>query len=172
MWLHHLGHISGHCHPRQELSERPWSKRKTPLRPNLSPPRFELWLTMQGYARQVSRTKAKSTDGSLRILPSRCLRRRPQLAVRLVDHRQPSTSDFLSGISAKRLSTCMFLAFSFCIRLASPFTANCGSHLSWPRRLARIVQDRKHVRLSASKLFATVLVSHPQAQLLTKSLVR
>ena len=37
-----------------------------------------------------------------------------------------------------------------CIRLASSFTANCRSHLSCLRELARIVHDRQQARSSAS----------------------
>ena len=61
-----------------------WSTRKTPLRLSLSPPHLEFLPTKQGDARQASRSKTKSTVGSSHILPSRCLRRRPRLAVQLV----------------------------------------------------------------------------------------
>ena len=89
-----------------ELSMQSWSTRRTPLHLSLSPPHFEWLPTLQGDAHQASRTKTKSTVGSSHTMPSRCLRRRPRLAV-------------------------MFLVFGCCIRLASSFTANCSSHLSW-----------------------------------------
>ena len=114
-------------HP--ELSMHSWSTCKTPLHLSLSPPHFELLPTKQEDARQASRTKTKSTVGSSNILPSRCLRRCPRLAVQLVDHRRPNISDFPSKIAPDVLRACMFLMFGRCIRLASSFTAKCSSHL-------------------------------------------
>ena len=52
---------------RPELSMHSWSKRKTQLRLNLSPPHFELLPTKLGDARKASRTKTKSTVGSSHI---------------------------------------------------------------------------------------------------------
>ena len=110
--------------------------------PEHVPPRFELLLTRQWDDRPASRTKAKSPLGSSDTPPSRCPSGRPQLTVQLVCCTQTKLLGLPFRNRTKRLSACMFLVFGCCIRLASSFTANYSSHLSWLRWLARIVHDR------------------------------
>ena len=81
---------------RPELSMQFWSTRRTQLHLSFLPPHFELLPTRQGDTHQASRTKTKSTVGSSHTLPSRCLRRRPRLAVQLVCCTRPSISGFPS----------------------------------------------------------------------------
>ena len=92
-------HVSSHSHCAQSSRCTLGSTRKIPLHLSFSPPHFELLPTKQRDARQASRTKTKSTVGSSHILPNRCLRRRPRLAVQLVCCTQSSISDFPSGIA-------------------------------------------------------------------------
>ena len=80
---------------RPDLSIHSWSARRTPLRLSFLLPRSGLLPTLRGDAHQAPRTKTKSTVGSSHILPSRCLRRPPRLAVQLVCCARPSMSDVL-----------------------------------------------------------------------------
>ena len=84
---------------RPELSMHSRSTRRTTLRLSLLLPRSRLLPTRQADAHQASRKKTKSTVGSSHILPSRCLRRRPRLAVHILCCTRPSIPGFPSGIA-------------------------------------------------------------------------
>ena len=114
---------------RPELSMHSWSQCvKTQLRLSLSPTTF---CVVADAAKRCPPSITYEDEvhrrGPRTPLPSRCLRRRPRLAVQLVCCTQASRTSFRNR--TRRLRACMFLVLG-CIRLASSFTANYSSHLS------------------------------------------
>ena len=99
--------------------------------------------------------KKKLTDGSSRIPPNRCLRKRGQLAAQLVDHSRPSTSDFLSGIAPS----------------AGALACSWHRQLHSSRKLLHrelqptpVLAEGASSRIDTSHFFDVVLVSHPHTK--------